>query len=64
MNRRKFLKFAGIAGGARAFFGSLPPALAQTWQKISNPSGSSSTWQKLTVASTTTDLRIASITAG
>jgi alpha-tubulin suppressor-like RCC1 family protein len=34
MDRRKFLKFAGIAGAAELFLGNLHPALAQTWKKL------------------------------
>ena len=34
MNRRRFLKFAGLASAVEFFFGKLEPALGQTWQKL------------------------------
>lgn len=53
MDRRKFLKFAGVSGVFGSLLSHIHPALAQTWQKISNPTGTANTWQKLSIATTT-----------
>lgn len=63
--RRHFLHFAGLS----TFFAWMQlfvsrSAHAQTWKKISNPSGSAGTWQKLTVASTLQSLRMTSVASG
>jgi hypothetical protein len=34
MDRRRFLRFAGVVGAVEAFFGELQPAAALNWRKL------------------------------